>query len=223
LIRAATAVAGFDDNEAQPDEGWVTTLSAEEEAKLVERLKKRDEAAFNQFVLLYQQRVYSLLARMLGNREEARDVAQDVFLSVFKNIDSFRGDAKLSTWLYRVAVNHCKNRIKMLDRRSARKHDVIDEVREGAVSDGGVLGGRPARPDEAAQGNELERAVRKALASLDEEHRSLIVLRDLEGLAYEEIVTITGLPDGTVKSRLHRARAALKEAVEKSVGWKITS
>lgn len=216
-------MAGFDDNEAQPDEGWVTTLSAEEEAKLVERLKKRDEAAFNQFVLLYQQRVYSLLARMLGNREEARDVAQDVFLSVFKNIDSFRGDAKLSTWLYRVAVNHCKNRIKMLDRRSARKHDVIDEVREGAVSDGGVLGGRPARPDEAAQGNELERAVRKALASLDEEHRSLIVLRDLEGLAYEEIVTITGLPDGTVKSRLHRARAALKEAVEKSVGWKITS
>jgi RNA polymerase sigma-70 factor (ECF subfamily) len=215
-------VAGFDDNEAQPDEGWVTTLSAEEEAKLVERLKERDEAAFNQFVLLYQQRVYSLLARMLGNREEARDVAQDVFLAVFKNIDSFRGDAKLSTWLYRVAVNHCKNRIKMLDRRSARKHDVIDEVREGAVSDGGVLGGRPARPDEAAQGNELERAVRKALASLDEEHRSLIVLRDLEGLAYEEIVTITGLPDGTVKSRLHRARAALKEAVEKSVGWKIT-
>lgn len=216
-------MAGFDDNEAQPDEGWVTTLSAEEEAKLVERLKERDEAAFNQFVLLYQQRVYSLLARMLGNREEARDVAQDVFLAVFKNIDSFRGDAKLSTWLYRVAVNHCKNRIKMLDRRSARKHDVIDEVREGAVSDGGVLGGRPARPDEAAQGNELERAVRKALASLDEEHRSLIVLRDLEGLAYEEIVTITGLPDGTVKSRLHRARAALKEAVEKSVGWKITS
>lgn len=215
-------MAGFDDNEAQPDEGWVTTLSAEEEAKLVERLKERDEAAFNQFVLLYQQRVYSLLARMLGNREEARDVAQDVFLAVFKNIDSFRGDAKLSTWLYRVAVNHCKNRIKMLDRRSARKHDVIDEVREGAVSDGGVLGGRPARPDEAAQGNELERAVRKALASLDEEHRSLIVLRDLEGLAYEEIVTITGLPDGTVKSRLHRARAALKEAVEKSVGWKIT-
>lgn len=211
-----------DDNEAQPDEDWVTTLSAEEEAKLVERLKRRDEAAFSQFVLVYQQRVYSLLARMLANREEAKDVAQDVFLSVFKNIDSFRGDAKLSTWLYRVAVNHCKNRIKMLDRRSARKHDVIDEAREGAVSDGGVLGGRPARPDEAAQGSELEQAVRKALASLDEEHRELIVLRDLEGLAYEEIVTITGLPDGTVKSRLHRARAALKEAVEKSVGWKIT-
>jgi RNA polymerase sigma-70 factor (ECF subfamily) len=142
---------------------------------------------------------------------------------VFKNIDSFRGDSKLSTWLYRVAVNHCKNRIKMLDRRSSRKHDAIDDAREGAVSDGGVLGGRPARPDEAAQGSELERAVRTALASLDPEHRELIILRDLEGLAYEEIVTITGLPDGTVKSRLHRARAALKEAIEKGVGWKIAT
>jgi RNA polymerase sigma-70 factor (ECF subfamily) len=211
----------LESDDSVPDEDWVSQLSPEEEARLVERLKRRDEAAFSQFVLVYQQRVYSLLARMLGNREEAKDVAQDVFLTVFKNIDSFRGDAKLSTWLYRVAVNHCKNKIKYLNRRSARKHDVIDDAREGAVSDGGALGGRPARPDEAAQGNELEQAVRRALASLDEEHRELIVLRDLEGLAYEEIVSITGLPDGTVKSRLHRARAALKDAIEKGVGWKI--
>ncbi len=208
-------------DDSLPDEGWVSQLSPDDEARLVARLKKRDEAAFSQFVMLYQQKVYSLLARMLGNREEAKDVAQDVFLTVFKNIDSFRGDSKLSTWLYRVAINHCKNKIKYLDRRSTKKHDVIDDAREGDVSDGGVVGGRPARPDEAAQGNELERAVRKALATLDEEHRELIVLRDLEGLAYEEIVTITGLPDGTVKSRLHRARAALKDAIERGVGWKI--
>jgi RNA polymerase sigma-70 factor (ECF subfamily) len=202
-------------------EAWVSQLDPNDELRLVERLKRRDEAAFNQFVLLYQQRVFSLLARMVGNREEARDVAQDVFLTVFKNIDSFRGDSKLSTWLYRVAVNHCKNRIKYLDRRSVKKHDEIDDAREGAVSDGGAVGGRPARPDEAAQGNELEAVVRRALSSLEAEHRELIVLRDLEGLAYEEIVTITGLPDGTVKSRLHRARAALKDAIERGAGWKI--
>ncbi len=199
----------------------MSQLDPDDESRLIERLKRRDEAAFNQFVRMYQQRVYSLLARMVGNREEARDVAQDVFLTVFKSIDSFRGDSKLSTWLYRVAVNHCKNRIKYLDRRSVKKHDEIDDAREGAVADGGAVGGRPARPDEAAQGNELEAVVRRALSSLEVEHRELIVLRDLEGLAYEEIVTITGLPDGTVKSRLHRARAALKEAIERGAGWKI--
>ncbi len=199
----------------------MSQLSPEDEIRLVARLKLRDEAAFSQFVLLFQQKVFALLTRMLNNREEARDVTQDVFLTVFKSIDSFRGDSKLSTWLYRVAVNHCKNRMKYLDRRSVKKHDELDETREGAASDGGVIGGRPARPDEAAQGSELEAAVRTALAGLDEEHRELIVLRDLEGLAYEEIVTITGLADGTVKSRLHRARAALREAIEKGVGWKL--
>lgn len=199
----------------------MSQLSPEDEIRLVARLKLRDEAAFSQFVLLFQQKVFALLTRMLNNREEARDVTQDVFLTVFKSIDSFRGDSKLSTWLYRVAVNHCKNRMKYLDRRSVKKHDELDEIREGAASDGGVIGGRPARPDEAAQGSELEAAVRTALAGLDEEHRELIVLRDLEGLAYEEIVTITGLADGTVKSRLHRARAALREAIEKGVGWKL--
>ncbi len=199
----------------------MSQLSPEDEARLVARLKLRDEAAFSQFVLLYQQKVFSMLTRMLSNREEARDVTQDVFFTVFKSIDSFRGDSKLSTWLYRVAINHCKNKMKYLERRAGKKHDELDETREAAASDGGVIGGRPARPDEAAQGTELESAVRVALAGLDQEHRELIVLRDLEGLAYEEIVTITGLADGTVKSRLHRARAALKDAIEKGVGWKL--
>lgn len=200
----------------------MVSLTPEEEARLVVRLKKRDEAAFNLFVRTYEQRVFALVLRMLGNREEAKDLAQEVFITVFKSIDAFRGDSRLGTWLYRVAINHCKNRIKYLDRRSTRAHDAIDDARESDVSEGGVLGGRPDRPDEAAEGNEMERAVRGALASLEQEHRELIVLRDLEGLAYEEIVQITGLPDGTVKSRLHRARAALRDAIERGVGWKLS-
>jgi RNA polymerase sigma-70 factor (ECF subfamily) len=203
-------------------EEWVITLSPEEEARLVARLKKRDEAAFNHFVRVYQQRVFALVLRMLGNKAEAQDLSQEVFITVFKSIDSFRGDARLGTWLYRIAINHCKNRIKYLDRRSTRAHDAIDDAHEGDVVDGGVVGGRPHRPDEVAEGTELERAVRTALAGLEDDHRELIVLRDLEGLAYEEIVQITGLPDGTVKSRLHRARAALREAIERGVGWKLT-
>jgi RNA polymerase sigma-70 factor (ECF subfamily) len=197
-------------------------LSPEEEARLVARLKKRDEAAFNAFVRVYEQKVFAVVFRMLGNRTEAQDLSQEVFITVFKSIDSFRGDARLSTWLYRVAVNHCKNRLKYLDRRSTRAHGALDDTREGDLTEGGAVGGRPPRPDEAAEGTEMERAVRAALAALDEEHRELVVLRDLEGLSYEEIVQITGLPDGTVKSRLHRARAALREAIERGVGWKLT-
>ncbi len=202
-------------------EEWVIPLTPEEETRLVERLRKRDEAAFNLFVRTYQNRVFALVHRMLGNRAEAEDLAQEVFVTVFKSIDLFRGDSRLGTWLYRVAVNHCKNRMKYLDRRRTRAHGAIDDARESDVSDGSAIGGRLPRPDEAMAGAQLEGAIQTALAELDEEHRVLIVLRDLEGLAYEEIQRITGLPDGTVKSRLHRARAALRDAVERGVGWKL--
>ena len=200
---------------------WVTPLTPEEEARLVARLRKRDEAAFNSFVRGYEQRVFALVLRMLGNRADAQELTQEVFITVFKSIDSFRGDSRLGTWLYRIAVNHCKNRIKYLDRRSTRSHDAIEEAREGDVAEGGAVGGRPARPDEAAEGVEMERAVQGALASLDHEHRELIILRDLEGLAYEEIVQITGLPDGTVKSRLHRPCGASRSRLETALGWKL--
>ncbi len=196
-------------------------LDLEAERRLVERLKKRDEAAFNTFVRLYQDKVFSLVNRMLNNRAEAEDLAQEVFITVFKSIDQFRGDSRLGTWLYRVAVNHTKNRVKYLDRRSRKGHGDIDNAPELEVSRGGPVTSRVDRPDERTEGGELEGKIRVALASLDADHRELIVLRDLEGLSYEEIVGITGLPDGTVKSRLHRARAALREAIERGVGWKL--
>lgn len=197
------------------------SLEPEVERALIERLKRRDEAAFNLFVRAYQQKVFALVHRMLGNKAEAEDLAQEVFITVFRSIDSFRGDARLGTWLYRVAINHCKNRMKYLDRRSAKSHDQIEDSPEDDMAAGGALGGRIDRPDESAEGTELEKAIQRALAGLDPEHRELVVLRDLEGLAYEEIVAITGLPDGTVKSRLHRARAALRESIERGIGWKL--
>jgi RNA polymerase sigma-70 factor, ECF subfamily len=196
-------------------------LDAEEERKLVERLQRRDEAAFNFFVRTYQDRVFAIVYRMLNNRAEAEDLSQEVFITVFRSIDSFRGDARLSTWLYRVAVNHCKNRVKYLDRRVRKGHGDIDDASEIEVSKGGPVNARMDRPDEATEGTQLEKKIHVALASLEEEHRTLIVLRDLEGMSYEEIVGITGLPEGTVKSRLHRARAALREAIERGVGWKL--
>ncbi len=186
------------------------------EEKLVERLRKRDEAAFSELVRLYQTKVFHLLYRMLGDKEEARDVAQDVFYTVFKSIDSFRGDSKLSTWIYRVATNHCKNRIKYLGRRARGQKQEFNEISEQSSVESASMAtsAQIDRPDQAFDGAETETIVQRALAALDDEHRSLVVMRDIEGMTYEEIQSITGLPEGTVKSRLHRARLALKEHVE---------
>jgi RNA polymerase sigma-70 factor (ECF subfamily) len=182
------------------------------ERRLIRRLRDRDEKAFREIVELHGDRVFNLTYRMLGNREEAEDVAQEVFITVFKSIDSFRGDSKFSTWLYRVAANHCKNRIKYLARRHDRHKDEYDEGRERDPAAGAITGSAPLpRPDKHLEGVELERLMQAAIAELDEEHRLLIVLRDVEELSYEEICDISGLREGTVKSRLHRARMALRK------------
>jgi RNA polymerase sigma-70 factor (ECF subfamily) len=189
------------------------------ERVLIRRLKQRDERAFEEVVRLYQHKVYNLVYRMLGNQQEAEDVAQEVFVTVFKAIDSFRGDAKFSTWLYRVAANHCKNRMKYLGRRSYNATGELDEAaeRELAAAQPSSLRPHVDGPDAVLEGLELERGVQAAIAALEEEHRVLIVLRDVEDLSYEEIAGITGLELGTVKSRLHRARLQLKEHMAKTM------
>src|SRR5262245_4271143 len=174
-----------------------------EEQELVERLKRRDEAAFNAFVLRYQDRVFRILLRMLGDRAEAEDLAQEVFISIFKAIDSFRGDSQLSTWVYRVASNHCRNRLKYLARRRQKLMDDFDE--EHVASAQGTLSpDRQGTPDRLLEARQTESLLEEGLARLDDEQRELVVLREVEHLSYEEIMAITGLPEGTVKSRLHR-------------------
>ncbi len=182
--------------------------------QLVRRLRDRDEQAFRELMVEHRDKVYNLTLRMLGNRAEAEDVAQEVFIQVFKTIDTFREESKLSTWLYRVAVNLCKNRIKYLARRQDRNKDQLDETTEAAASSAAAApGGPPPRPDRAVEGAQIEKVLQDAIATLDEDHRVLVVLRDVEDLSIEEICAITGLPDGTVKSRLHRARLALRKKV----------
>jgi RNA polymerase sigma-70 factor (ECF subfamily) len=184
---------------------------------LVRRLQQRDEKAFQEIVRLYQHKVFNLVYRMLGNPEEAEDIAQEVFVTVFKAIDSFRGEAKFSTWLYRIAANHCKNRMKYLGRRSYKSTGELDEAAEKEAQEAQPSALRPhvASPDAVLEGLELERTVQQGIAALEEEHRVLILLRDVEDLSYEEIASITGLELGTVKSRLHRARLQLKEHMAK--------
>jgi RNA polymerase sigma-70 factor (ECF subfamily) len=188
------------------------------ERLLIERLKERDEPAFNEIVRLHGDKVFSLVYRMIGNRAEAEDIAQEVFITVFKTIDGFRGEAKFSTWLLRIAANQCKNRIKYLARR-ATDPEGLDEATGVAsphlAAQMAPLHGQIDGPDALMEAAELDGLMQQGIALLDEEQRLLVVLRDVEELSYQEIGEITGLPEGTIKSRLHRARMAIKEWLDK--------
>ena len=189
----------------------------EPERTLLRRLRDRDERAFRELLEGHRDRVYNITYRMLGNRAEAEDVAQEVFITVFKTIDTFREESKFSTWLYRVTVNHCKNRSKYLARRHDRDRDELDETSQSA--NGAIAGNSPLtpQPDRALDGKQMEVILQKAIETLDDDHRIVVVLRDVEDLSIEEICDITGLPDGTVKSRLHRARLALRKKLQRHV------
>ncbi len=198
-------------------------LPDEPESRLIERLVARDERAFNELVRAYERRVLTLVVRMLGNPAEAEDVAQEVFVQVFKAIGTFRGESKLSTWIYRIAVNLCKNRVKYLRVRHSGEQDELGEVEEkgGLVPARQKNVGSIERPDEMMSGKQVERIVQQAILELEPTFRECLVLRDVEELSYEQIEEITGLPIGTVKSRIHRARAQLRERVERELGEKI--
>jgi RNA polymerase sigma-70 factor (ECF subfamily) len=193
------------------------------ESAFVARLQARDETAFNELMELYERRVFALVYRMVGRRAEAEEVTQDTFVQVFRNIDGFRGESKLSTWLFRVAVNLCKNRMKSNARRSSGSHQSIDKIADhtllGAAE--GVSVGSVERPDELVEGIQMERIVKIAINEIDPEFRRLVILRDVEDLSYEEIAEVTDLPRGTVKSRIHRGRAQLRARVEKILGERL--
>src|SRR5450432_4055105 len=186
------------------------------EPSLLRRLRDRDERAFRELMDEHRDRVFNITFRMLGNRAEAEDVAQEVFITVFKSIETFRGDSKFSTWLYRVAVNHCKNRIKYLARRHDRDRDELDETTNGQAGAVGAIGSpQPKSPDSALEAVQMDKLLQEAIATLEEDWRVVVVLRDVEDLSIEEICKITGEVDGTVKSRLHRARAALRKKLSR--------
>jgi len=182
-----------------------------DEAELVARLRRRDERAFRTFVRALEGPVFNLIYRMIGNAAEAQDVSQDVFVSVFGAIDRFRGDCKLSTWVFRIAINHTRNRAKYLARRNVKRtapyHEVVERTEHRAI------GEAPPRPDEQVMAQHAQEALTQALLALEPEQRELVVLRDLQGLSYEDIQEVTGLVAGTVKSRLHRARLALQQSM----------
>ena len=165
-----------------------------------------DKGAFGKLVERYQDRVFNTLVRLLGNRDDARDIVQDAFVQAFVKLDSFRGDAKFYTWLYRIAMN-----LALSHRRRRRPTASLDAAKEN-------IGEEPEsqQPTAAQELIERERAeqLQQALLQLNDGHRQILVLRELEGFSYEAISEILELPVGTVRSRLFRARLQLKEQLQ---------
>jgi RNA polymerase sigma-70 factor (ECF subfamily) len=191
----------------------LTADGAFEEAQGVEAAKQGDAAAFGRLVERYQDRVFNTCVRIVGDRAAAEDLTQDAFLKAFSSIGSFDGRAAFYTWLYRIAVNLCLS----ARRRNARTPYSLhaDGARDGGRESPslGVASTGPA-PDQQATEREQHQLVLAALAELDEDHRVVVVLRDIESMDYAEIADILNVPTGTVKSRLHRARLALREKLE---------
>ena len=173
-----------------------------DDAQLIDQTLSGDSASFGELVLRYQNRLYNTMAHFVGCREEAEDVVQDAFVQAFVKLETFQGTSAFYTWLYRIAFNVAISR-----QRRKRPASSIEQTRDRT-------GGEPVdpgeQPEQQLQRQEKVEQVHEALGNLSDEHRSILVLRELEGCAYESISEILDLPLGTVRSRLHRARLQLK-------------
>ena len=171
-----------------------------------------DHPSFEAFVREHQERVFRIALRWLGSVEDAQDLTQDVLITLSRKMHQFQGQARLSTWVYRITVNHAKNRLRYLSRRRARAHESYEERHRAAVAESGMQ--RFAGPHEVLMGRELSERVEEALEGLSPIHRQIFFWRDVQGLSYEAISSRLALPKGTVKSRLHRARTRLRALLE---------
>ncbi len=183
-------------------------MSAEQESDrgLVRRVQKGDRRAFDLLVLKYQHKIISLVGRYVHDHHEAQDVAQEAFIKAYRALGNFRGDSAFYTWLYRIAINTAKNYLVARSRRPPGSDVEIDDAEhyegDNALKD-------LATPEGGLRARELERAVNEAVANLPEELRTAIMLREYDGLSYEDIASIMDCPVGTVRSRIFRAREAI--------------
>jgi RNA polymerase sigma factor (sigma-70 family) len=184
---------------------------ADEERRLVEVAQRGDAESFNALVRLYEGRVYNLCYRMLGDPDSAADAAQDAFLAAFRNLRSFRGGS-FRSWMLRIATNTCYDILRARKRRPTVSLDMnLDDDDESSPLQ---IADIAETPDDFALRRELATAIQHGLTALPEEQRIIVILSDIQGLAYEEIAQITATNLGTVKSRLSRGRARLREVLK---------
>jgi RNA polymerase sigma-70 factor (ECF subfamily) len=184
---------------------------------LVEAFRQGRPGAFDDIVRAHQDRVYAFCARMLSDREEALDVSQDVFLSAWRNLAAFRGESALTTWLLRIAANRCLNRIRQRKSTASREGPWPDAKADGEGPEFQPASPEAGRPDRVAENREMGAILVNALGRIDPDSRWLVLLSDVEGFSYEELAEMAEVPVGTVKSRLHRARMALRRMLAPAV------
>lgn len=186
-----------------------------EDSELVTQIQNGERDLFSELVRRYQDRLYTQCLRQMGSAEVASELTQDIFIKIFQNIQRFRHDCTVSTWIFKIAVNHCINQKQRQYRRKYNAHEPLE-------------GNNPEHPRELAgksnvlndiQSQEWRHHIEMALAKLDPEQREILILRELQELSYDEISDILELPLGTVKSRMHRARTTLSKMLSPFINF----
>lgn len=195
-----------------PENDWKPGEQSDSQTdlQLVRKVRNGDRAAFDLLVVKYQSRVASIISRYVYDSQEVMDLTQETFVKAFRAVDRFRGDSAFYTWLYRIAVNTAKNYLEARGRRPQGSADVA----EAENYDDGSRLRDPASPERLLQREQLQKALAEAIAGLPEELRSAFLLREYDGLSYEDIARILECPIGTVRSRIFRAR----DSVDRHLG-----
>ncbi len=193
----------------------VFNSNTDDDRQLVKDSVKGDREAFNTLVEKYYKKIYNLAYRFVGDTEEANDLAQEIFTAAFQNLKKFRGDAKFSTWLFQIATNRGKNRFKYLKRRGYFANRSMPDGDDDRDSSQRMIPDFSTNPETLLAGKQVQKIVQDAINELDPDHKEIVILRDIEGFSYDEIAQILNLPEGTTKSRLHRARMVVKEKLKK--------
>jgi RNA polymerase sigma-70 factor (ECF subfamily) len=188
---------------------------SDEDGDLVERTKRGARDAFDALVEKYYKKIYNLAYRFVGDTEEANDLAQEIFTAAYQNLKKFRGDAKFSTWLFQIATNRGKNRFKYLKRRGYFVNKGLTDNGDERETQQRSVPDVSTNPETMLASKQIQKIVQDAINELDPDHKEIVILRDIEGFSYEEIAQLLNLPEGTTKSRLHRARMVLKEKLKR--------
>jgi RNA polymerase sigma-70 factor, ECF subfamily len=190
-------------------------IQADDDSELVSRCQRGDIDAFEVLVARHQKKMLNIVYRITGDYDDACEVVQEAFLSAYRAINKFRGDAKFSTWLTGITINHAKNRLRQT--QSCSYHEVVS-IDDPVETESGQLTLDPPSQEASAieqlEQKEVQEKVQECIHGLDKDQREVLVLRDIEEFSYDEIGRILKIPDGTVKSRLSRARDALKDCLK---------
>ena len=187
---------------------------ARSDAGLIAECQQGDTSAFDELVRRYKDRIYNVVYRFLGNHEDALDVSQEVFVRAYRGIGGFKGDARIYTWLYSIAANLARNRLRDMGRKGRDKVVSLEALAEAAPNVAQAATASKQTPRDVAEQHEMEAMLQQCLEELPDHYRMAFVLRTFEDMSYEEIADVMGCPTGTVKSRLSQARNLLRERLE---------